>query len=77
MDTGPAEFSVSVAEVVKAILAGLGTIAIWILKKIGDKHIASLDRLESNQELILKEVSGLATRVAVVETKCVMKHKDE
>jgi hypothetical protein len=74
MDQGPS-IAFSFQEIAKSVVTGIGLLAVWILKKIGDKHIASLERLEANQERILTEVSGFHTRLSVAETKIAMIHK--
>lgn len=72
METPPelgASIGFTIAEAAKAILIGIGSITLWLLKKLGDKHIASLDTVIAKQDLILERVSGLDTRVAVLEAQ--------
>lgn len=70
MDTPPelgVSFGVTLAEAAKAILIGIGSITLWLLKKLGDKHVNSLDTVIAKQDLILERVASMDTRVAVLE----------
>jgi hypothetical protein len=72
MDTPPeAGFTIgiTIAEVLKAVLVGIGSITLWLLKKLGDTHVATLDTLVRGQRDILHEVSGLHARISVLESK--------
>jgi len=68
MDTPP-EIGITIAEIAKAVLVGIGSVTLWLLKKLGDKHMASLDDVVQKQDLILKNISGIDTRVAVLESQ--------
>jgi hypothetical protein len=72
MDTPPEiGFSVgwTITEIARAILIGMGSVTLWLLKKLGDKHVQSLDTVVAKQDLILDKMSGLTTRVAVLEAR--------
>jgi hypothetical protein len=73
MDSPPPELGFSLgitfAEAMKAILIGIGSITLWLLKKLGDKHMSSLDKVLEKQDLILNTISTVDKRVTLLEYK--------
>ena len=59
----------TVTEVLKAIVAGLAGVAVWLLKKLGDRHIESIDNLSEKFEALIERVDKLSERVTVIEVK--------
>ena len=56
-------------EIVKAIMTGLGAAAIWLLKKLGDKHIETIENLSDRIDRIIDRMDKLSERVTVIEVK--------
>lgn len=73
MDTGG--YSISFAEAIKAIFAGLAAMSVWLLKKLGERHIASIDTLNSKMDKLIEKMEILSERVTVVEVR--MKHMED
>lgn len=80
------EIGISVQEVAKAVLIGMGSLIIWLLKKLGDKHVSSItdlkdelkaSRVEINVRLdrFLEMHHDLVGRVKVIESK--IDHRDD
>jgi membrane protein implicated in regulation of membrane protease activity len=67
--------AVTFAEVIKAVFAGLATVAVWLLKKLGERHIASIDTLNSKMDKLISKMELLSERVTVVEVR--MKHIED
>lgn len=67
--------AVTFAEVIKAVFAGLATVAVWLLKKLGERHIASIDTLNLKMDKLIDRMEILAERVTVVEVR--MKHIED
>lgn len=68
MDPGP-EIGFSMAEIARAVLIGLGSVTLWLLKKLGDKHVTTLEEVMKKQDLILHKISGTEVRLAVLESR--------
>ena len=64
-------------EVLKFIGYGLLGIVVWILKKFGEQHLASMKDLAGELKEMRKEINILATRVTAVEIRTHMLHPDE
>lgn len=66
-------------EAMKAIIAGLATVAVWLLKKLGEGHLASIEKLNTKLDSLIQRLDTIADRVTIVEVR--MKHlehgKDE
>jgi hypothetical protein len=74
------DLGVTLADVAKTILIGIGSLTLWLLKKLGDKHIDSVTELrnelkESREEInkrldkFLEAHHDLVSRVKVIESK--------
>ena len=59
----------TLAEITRAILLGIASLTIWLLKKLGDKHLTAMDGISDKQTLILDKLTGLDTRVTLLEYK--------
>jgi hypothetical protein len=57
------------AELLKGLLAGIGAVAVWLLKKLGDKHIQGIEDLAKRIDKLVERADNLAERVTVVEVK--------
>lgn len=64
-------------EVLKFIGYGLLGVVIWVLKKFGEQHLASMKDLAQELKEMRKEINTLATRVTAVEIRTHMLHPDE
>jgi hypothetical protein len=73
IDTGDVGFTFS--EAIKAILVGLASIAIWLLKKLGEQHIVSINSLNGKIDKLIEKMEMLSERVTVVEVR--MKHVED
>ncbi len=76
LDVNEPTLSMSIAEILKSILLGLGTVAVWLLKKLGDKHIESIEdfkgelqKLNERIESLIDKISSLSERVVAIEVK--------
>lgn len=69
------DFTMSFAEAMKAVFAGLATVAVWLLKKLGERHIASIDTLNVKMDKLIEKMEILSERVTVVEVR--MKHMED
>jgi membrane protein implicated in regulation of membrane protease activity len=67
--------AVTFTEIIKAIFAGLATAAVWLLKKLGERHIASIDTLNNKMDKLIEKMEILGERVTVVEVR--MKHMED
>lgn len=72
-----AHIDLQFTEVLKFIGYGLLGIVVWILKKFGEQHLASMKELASELKEMRKELNVLSTRVATVETLTHIYHPDE
>lgn len=64
-------------EVLKFIGYGLLGVVVWVLKKFGEQHLASMKDLAQELKEMRKEINILATRVTAVEIRTHMLHPDE
>ena len=64
-------------EVLKFIGYGLLGVVVWVLKKFGEQHLASMRDLANELKEMRKELNALSTRVATVETLTHIYHPDE
>lgn len=62
----------SFPEAIKAIFAGLAAVAVWLLKKLGEKHLESIDGLGHKLDKLIERLDRLSERVTVVEVS--MRH---
>lgn len=65
------------AAVLKFIGYGILTLFIWVLKKFGERHLASMDELAKELKEMRKELNALSSRVTAVEIRANMLHPDE
>lgn len=64
-------------EALKFIGYGFLGVIVWILKKFGEQHLASMKDLAGELKEMRKEVNILATRLTAVEIRTHMLHPDE
>ncbi len=65
----PASVQFTLNELFGAIITGIVIMATWILKKLGDQHIKSIDDLTKEIGGLRKDLSALSERTAILETK--------
>jgi hypothetical protein len=56
------EFTLTFTDFIKAVLLGLGSVSIWLLKKLGDKQVTTL------QEIRVKQIE-IDQRLAILEDR--------
>lgn len=75
MDMHTGEAWITFSEAVKAVFAGLATVAVWLLKKLGERHISSIDTLNTKMDRLIEKMEILNERVTVVEVR--MRHMED
>jgi hypothetical protein len=64
-------------EIFKFIGYGIFAVMVWLLKKFGESHLASMKELANELKEMRRELNALSTRVTAVEIRTNINHRNE
>ena len=64
-------------EIFKFIGYGIFAVMVWLLKKFGESHLASMKELANELKEMRRELNALSTRVTAVEINTSIRRYDE